>query len=95
MAKGGLRIDLLGASFSISADEEPSYLQALLARYRKVVEDARAKTGLSDPLKLAILAGILLCDEAEKSRKGSSSDEAEAERLTLDLIARIDEALGS
>jgi hypothetical protein len=95
MAKGGLRIDLLGASFSISADEDPSYLQALLARYRRVIEDARTTTGLSDPLKLAIIAGIVLCDDAEKARRGASSDDAEAERIALDLIARIDEALGS
>jgi cell division protein ZapA (FtsZ GTPase activity inhibitor) len=95
MPKGGLRIDLLGASFSIAADEDPAYLQALLARYRRVVDDARAKTGLTDPLKIAIIAGIVLCDEAEKVRRGSSPEDAEAERLALDLIARIDEALGS
>lgn len=95
MPKGGLRIDLLGASFSIAADEDPAYLQALLARYRRVVDDARAKTGLTDPLKIAIIAGIVLCDEAEKARRGSSTDDAEAEKLALDLIARIDEALGS
>lgn len=95
MAKGGLRIDLLGASFSIAADEDPAYLQALLTRYRRVVDDARTTTGLSDPLKLAIIAGIVLCDETEKLRRGASSEDAEAERIALDLIARIDEALGT
>jgi cell division protein ZapA (FtsZ GTPase activity inhibitor) len=95
MAKGGLRIDLLGASFSIAADEDPAYLQALLTRYRRVIDEARAATGLTDPVKLAIIAGIVLCDEAEKAKRGTSPDDAEAERIARDLIARIDEALGS
>ncbi|GAB1483814.1 cell division protein ZapA [Treponema sp.] len=93
MPKGGLRIDLLGTSFSISADEDPEYLQSLLKRYTKVIEDIRLSTGLSDPLKIAIVAGMVLSDELEKARRGKPGDGSEAERLTLDLIARLDEVL--
>jgi cell division protein ZapA (FtsZ GTPase activity inhibitor) len=93
MAKAALRVELLGASFAIAADEDPAYLQSLLSRYRRAVDEARQTTGLNDPLKLAIVAGIVLCDEHEKSRHGLTGDALEAERMTLDLIARIDEAL--
>ncbi len=93
MSNTGLRIDLLGTSFVIQADEDPLYLRLVVERYRRAIEEARSSTGLSDSLKLAILAGIIVSDEAEKAKHGVSLDETEAERLTLDLIARIDEAL--
>lgn len=93
MAKGSLRIDLLGTSFAISADENISYLNGLLEKYRRVVDTAQRATGLQDALKVAIVSGILLCDELEKARSSGTPEDAEAERLALDLIARIDEAL--
>ncbi|HCM25270.1 MAG: hypothetical protein A2Z99_04820 [Treponema sp. GWB1_62_6] len=94
MAKGGLRIDVLGASFSIAADEEPEYLQKLLSRYVRIVDEARKATGMNDPLKLSIVSGIVLCDELEKSHRTGAAEDKETEKITLDLIARIDEALG-
>ncbi len=94
MPTGRLRIDILGTAFSISADEDQVYLDALLKRYGAFVETARRSTGLSDPLKLSIVAGIMLSDDAEKARRGLTRGTDDAERLTLDLIARIDEALG-
>lgn len=99
MAKGAIRIDMLGASFTIRSDEDPLYLNALLSRYQTVIDTTRRTTGVEDPLKLSILAGLMLCDDLERARGRKDSvpqegDAAEAERLTLDLIARIDEALG-
>jgi cell division protein ZapA (FtsZ GTPase activity inhibitor) len=97
-----LRIDLLGTSFSISADEDSAYLESLLNRYRISIENTRKITGLNDPLKLAIMTGFLLCDDIQKlqnhrdffSSPGTRSEESEEfERLTLDMIALIDEAL--
>jgi cell division protein ZapA (FtsZ GTPase activity inhibitor) len=99
--KSSLRIDLLGTSFSITADEDSAYLESLLNRYRINLENTRKLTGLTDPLKLAVMTGFLLCDDIQKLRlrreSGNFGPEAaeseEAERLTLDIIARIDEAL--
>jgi cell division protein ZapA (FtsZ GTPase activity inhibitor) len=95
MSKSDLRIDILGTSFSILADEDPIYLKSLLNRYYTVVENTQKSTGMKDPLKTAILAGFLLCDEIQKLRRGTlePGNDREAEQLTLDLIARIDEAL--
>jgi IS5 family transposase len=96
MEKSDLRIDLLGTSLSIAADEDPAYLESLLNRYRIVIENTKKSTGLQDPLKLALLTGYLLCDEIEKIKKTDARGERdgrEAEQLTLDLIARIDEVI--
>jgi mannose-6-phosphate isomerase len=81
----------LGTSFSISADEDRAYLESLLNYYRIKVENTRKRTGLQDPLKLALVTGFLLCDDIFKGKAGEEQDEAE--RLTLDLISRIDAAL--
>jgi cell division protein ZapA (FtsZ GTPase activity inhibitor) len=101
--KSDLRLDILGTSFSICADEDAAYLDNLLDRLRAAVDNTKKSTGLKDPLKVAILTGFLLCDEIHKLKQqvgldfaGISRDGHEAqetERLTLDLIARLDEAL--
>jgi mannose-6-phosphate isomerase len=96
--KSDLRIDILGTSFFIAADEDSAYLESLLNQYRIRIESTRKKTGLEDPLKLAVITGFLLCDDIQKAQKNEafgkdSPDQDEAERLTLDLITRIDEVL--
>jgi mannose-6-phosphate isomerase len=91
VAKSDLRIDILGTSFSISADEDRAYLEGLLNYYRIKIDNTRKKTGLQDPLKLALVTGFLLCDDILKGKNGTEQDEAE--RLTLDLITRIDALL--
>jgi cell division protein ZapA (FtsZ GTPase activity inhibitor) len=95
MSKSDLRIDILGASFSITADEDPVYLENLLNRYHLVIENTKKITGLEDPLKISIIAGFLLCDElGKKGGQGPGEyDSREAEQLTLDLITRLDKAL--
>ncbi|MDR3343883.1 MAG: cell division protein ZapA [Treponema sp.] len=92
MPKSDLRIDILGISLSIAAEEDVIYLKNLLNNYRLAIENTQKSTGLRDPLKTAILTGFLLCDEIERIRKREVRDK-EVEQLTLDMIARIDEAL--
>jgi cell division protein ZapA (FtsZ GTPase activity inhibitor) len=94
MSKSDLRIDILGASFSITVDEDPVYLENLLNRYRLVIENTKKITGLEDPLKVSIIAGFLLCDELEKKTNPDSGYEARAvEQLTLSMITRLAEAM--
>jgi mannose-6-phosphate isomerase len=92
--KNNLHIDVLGTSITISTDEDQEYLETLLETYKKNVENTRISTGLQDPLKIAVLTGFLLCDEARKAsgKTGGEEDKA-AENLALDIISRLDEAL--
>jgi cell division protein ZapA (FtsZ GTPase activity inhibitor) len=95
VAKTSLHIELLGTAFSISADEDPVYLDALLGDYYQTVENTRKITGIEDPLKLAILTGFLLCDDYKKltSQNPRIRDSVEAEKLAQELISRLDKAL--
>lgn len=95
MAMSGLlQIDILGTSFSIHADEDPSYLQALLSYYKRMVDSVEKKADLKDPLKTSILAGILLVDELYQERLKSSpktqQELKEAEVLTQRIIEKLD-----
>ena len=93
MEKSNLHIKLLGTSFSIAADEDSVYLEKLLAKYKNVLDNTQNATGVDDPLKLAILTGFLLCDEIEKIKLEENREGLEAEKLTLNMIARIDEVI--
>ncbi|MDR2618986.1 MAG: mannose-6-phosphate isomerase, class I [Treponema sp.] len=97
MPKNELHIEVLGTSISISADEEEEYLNRLLETYKKAVEDTQASTGITDPLKTAVLTGFLLCDEVQKARQEKPGkkgyEEQEAEALALDLISRLEGVL--
>jgi cell division protein ZapA len=98
MAKGSLQIDLLGTSFAIQADEKPEYLNALYSHYKRTVNQIENTSGVSDSLKVAIIAGILLADELYKEKvkhqdAPASVDLAEAEKLALSMISRINQVI--
>ena len=96
-----LGLNILGTSFSITTDEDETYLQDILAQYKAAVENTKTISGMTDPLNVAILTGFLLCDEINKMRQQldglapeEDSDEAlEIEKRTLNLIAKLDQAL--
>ena len=99
---GSLQIDVLGASFAIQANEDSAYLKKLLDYYKRIAEQIEESGSLQNSLQVAILTGITLCDELykEKSKKQqiaqqlTNDDDGEAERLTIEMIKKIDQALG-
>ena len=97
MAKNDLYIDIFGTNFTISANEEPEYLKNLLDKYRQTIENVKKKTGLKDPLKIAVLTGFLLSDDLEKAGIAKENEEqkklGEAEELALGLISKLDKTL--
>lgn len=98
---GKLQIDILGASFAVQAKEDDAYLKKLLGYYKEITDSIQKAGNLKNPLQTSILAGITLVDELykEKTKNASitkelaCSNDAEAERLTMDMIEKIDHAL--
>ncbi|MBN1243654.1 MAG: cell division protein ZapA [Spirochaetales bacterium] len=101
-----LRIEVLGSSFTIQTDETPDYLREVVARFTRKADEVRAASRVSDPLKVAILAGLYLVDELERAKTGMRADpgsgsaretaaaiEAEADRLAVRMLERLDEGL--
>lgn len=98
MAKGNLQIDLLGTSFAIQADEKPEYLDAIYTHFKKLIARVESSSNLQDPLKISIIAGILMADEFFKEKlknsdKDTQIDLSEAEKLALKMISQIDQVI--
>ena len=97
-------INVLGASFSITASEDPAYLDEVLAQYQIAVANTQGISGMKDPLKVAILTGFLLCDEINKIKTQVEEKQAqddlqrtaevqELNRIIQNIMARIDQTL--
>lgn len=66
--EGRLQIDILGTSFALEADQPSDYLKSIYSHYKKVVAEVQQTSGINDPLRIAIIAGILISDELSKER---------------------------
>ena len=88
-----MQIDLLGTSFSVRTDEDPEYFKEVVEHFRGKVAEIQRSVATNDPLKIAILAGILAADDYIKLNGSQRRDDSEARKITESLIAQLDEAL--
>ncbi|MGI5058119.1 cell division protein ZapA [Treponema pectinovorum] len=99
---GTLQIDLLGTSFSIKATEDDEYLKKLFGYYKSITEEIQKTGMMKNNTHIAILAGIMLCDELykEKSKNVTSAaiqdntESKEAEKHTQQIIEKLKSVLG-
>jgi cell division protein ZapA (FtsZ GTPase activity inhibitor) len=89
MESDPVRIHLLGTSFTIKTNEDPHYIHELVQTVERRFEQVRKSTGISDPLRIAILSSIIVSDELQKLQQQS----VEAESLTQGLIDLIDRTI--
>lgn len=100
---GKLKVDLLGTSFTIQANEETEYLEKLLGYYKRITDDVQKIDTVKTPLQISILSGIMLCDELYKEKTNKLSNElnnqsdnsstSELEKRTIDMIEKINKVL--
>jgi cell division protein ZapA (FtsZ GTPase activity inhibitor) len=103
MEKRQLRIDVLGASFTIQSEESAEHLSKVSAYLREKVEEVKARYSFATPLTLALLAALNIADELVKERLGRTAHAApaspaaprELEEIAAGLIEQIDGALAS
>ncbi|MBE6348533.1 MAG: cell division protein ZapA [Spirochaetaceae bacterium] len=94
---GNLQIDILGTSFALQANEEDEYLNKIYEYYKSIVRQVDSDPKLKDPLKKAIISGIMICDELCKSKQKleytnqtiNRQDLDEAEKITLRMIENL------
>lgn len=97
MDSGRLDINLLGTSFSIQANESDEYLKSIYSYFVDCVSQVESTVGQNlEPIKVAIVAGILLSDELKKERlfiQQLNADEQENYQIaarTKKLIEKLD-----
>lgn len=91
-----MKIELLGTSFTLQSDENSEYLQRVIDCFKEKLEEIQQTVETPDPLKLAILTGMLIADELFKAGHSpalSVQDLEEAEKITLSLIETISQTL--
>ena len=88
-----LCLDILGTSFTITADEDSAYLHKVLAQYRAAVENTKNISGINEPLNIAILTGFMLCGEINKIKQQLENESIEVNERTMKLISILDQAL--
>lgn len=98
-----MRIELLGQSFTIRSDEDPEYLEDLVDYFATKLQEVRDSVDTTDPVKLAILAGLITVDELFQAREEAglavapsehiAENHQELERITERLITRLNETL--
>ncbi|KGM43907.1 hypothetical protein S1OALGB6SA_2382 [Olavius algarvensis spirochete endosymbiont] len=95
-----LNIEVLGTSFTVRTDEDEAYLKRILWYFKHKVEETKRNIHISDPMKISILTSFYIIDELlkEKSWGGRNTalpeESEEMERITLRLIAEMDEVIG-
>ena len=102
---GKLKIDMLGTSFTIQANEDNQYLEKLLGYYKRITDDVKNIDSIKSSLQVAILSGIMICDELYKEKQNKialengvfvsqnpedSQNSDEIQRITLEMIQKID-----
>ncbi len=105
---GRLKIDMLGTNFTIQANEDDEYLDKLLGYYKRITEDVKQIESIKTPLQVAILSGIMICDELYKEKQNkialengeiiesvNENDDTfeEIQKRTLEMINKIDKVL--
>lgn len=102
---GKLQINLLGTNFTIQANEDEEYLNKLLGYYSRITADIQKMGVAKNPTQIAILSGIMLCDELYKEKQTKVAlendtytpiqlkTEEEISRLTQEMINKIEKVL--
>lgn len=101
---GLLKINLLGSSFAIKAQEDDEYLEQLLQYYKQITCEIEKSDNIKDTKQIAILAGILICDELYKEKEKSFKltcqleennikQDSEISKLTDNMISKIEKVL--
>jgi cell division protein ZapA (FtsZ GTPase activity inhibitor) len=88
-----MRIELLGTAFSIETDEDPEYLAELVSYFKNKVGEVKDSVRTTDPLKIAILSGLLVSDELHKLQARAVPEDDTADRILADLITHLDRTL--
>ncbi len=100
MDKNQIQVDLLGRSFTIRCEESPEHLRHVLEILKRRTDHITSELSITDPLKIAILAGMDLTDEIlqlkrllDKRSETDSKESSQINFITNDLIQRINQSL--
>jgi cell division protein ZapA (FtsZ GTPase activity inhibitor) len=95
MEKRQLRIDVLGTSLVVQADESPEHLARLASYVKAKVTEVQSRYSFAEPLTVALLAALNIADEMFKGREGRTEtiDSQEIASVAQRILERMDDDL--
>ena len=97
MEKKLFHINILGTALSLQTDEDSQRMDEIVQFIKDKTDYIENNLSVKDPLKNLIISSIMIVDELlkEKNRNGGSGNQEseEVERLTLQIMERIDRSL--
>lgn len=100
--KTQLKVTLLGTSLMVQSDDNEEQLHSIVSYFEKKLEEVIKKLPHAEPLKIAIIAALNIIDELFKiqvvyrqksTETNKSSDAEEVEKMTQNMIQKIDSIL--
>jgi cell division protein ZapA (FtsZ GTPase activity inhibitor) len=94
-----VQVKILGTAFSIRSDQDPGYINEIIQYIRGKTEEIQKSTASGDPLRVAVLAGMLITDELFQERRrdpgapGDTEASLQAVKLTAEIIERLENSL--
>lgn len=73
--KSRITLHILNTSFTVTSDQEEPYFRRVVECYSNLVSQVEKSLNISDPLKIAIVAGLLAvdCDSAALTQPASDN----------------------
>ena len=94
MEKRQLKVDLLGASFTIQSDESTEQLNRLAGYVKSRIDEVKKRYPFAESLTVAVLAALNIADEMFKMREGREpADSSDIGSVAERLINRMDDDL--
>lgn len=87
---GKLRIQALGTAFTIQSEEDEEYLNKLFGYYKKITDEVSQISSIKTPLQIAILSGMMICDELYKEKQNKVALENGTVSLQVDTDNQTD-----
>ncbi len=91
--KNTVKINLLGSSFTIKVDDEPEYVNKIVAYADERIKKIQSTITNENPLRISLLACIFIIDELFKERDFSERERKRIADITEQLISSIDSAI--
>lgn len=87
-----IEIDLLGTHFILSSDHNGDYLKDIFSNYKKCLQKVQSEIDIKDPLKIAIIAGIVASEMSINCYQSSKNDDIILEKSDSSYSIPIEDA---
>lgn len=95
MSNRVIHVDILGQPYAVRSELDPQYVAELAAYVDAKMRAAASELSSTDPVRIAVVAGLNLADEVHRVRSESVGSEGRLLARTMEIERIVDSALGA